>query len=217
MANKHVMTANDRSALPVSTTPAGSGKPRAKNLPSAANEALAARDTSKRNPIATTIVADQKRVLMAPMTPRPGLVVTPQTVLSASCNFPKHPRAQTGASRRRSSWPRGCRRRRARSRSRPASGLGPRSTRRTSGRGATIRRAGWGETREYGHGPRRAGAPSTAQATGVRPARCARRRTEWHRLSSCPAHARGPRDASPFASVSRAGSYRSSASGRRRS
>jgi hypothetical protein len=74
-----VMTTNDRRALVASITTAGSGNSREKNLPSAASQALAASDTSSRNPMPTTIVNDQNRCLMTPRT-RPQLPEdTPQS------------------------------------------------------------------------------------------------------------------------------------------
>ena len=85
------MVTNDRTALAVSITATGSGDSWAKNFPTAASQALAARETSSKNPMPTTIVNDQKRSLTAPITPRQGLVVTPQMVFSASCSSPKTP------------------------------------------------------------------------------------------------------------------------------
>ena len=84
---------NDRSALAVSITATGRGDSWEKNFPTAASQALAARDTSNKNPMPTTIVNDQKRSLMAPITPRQGLAVTPQMVFSASCSSPKTPQS----------------------------------------------------------------------------------------------------------------------------
>jgi hypothetical protein len=91
MANMRVMMTNERRALVVSITAGGSGDSREKTFPTAASQAMVARETRSRNPMPTTIVNDQKRSLITPMTPRPGLVVTPQIVFSASCSSPKTP------------------------------------------------------------------------------------------------------------------------------
>jgi hypothetical protein len=84
-----VMVTNDRSAFAVSMTATGSGDSWAKSFPTAASQALAARETRSRNPMPTTMVKDQKRSLMAAITPRPGLVVTPQMVFSGVLQLPE--------------------------------------------------------------------------------------------------------------------------------
>src|SRR3989442_11789479 len=63
-----VMVTNDRSTLAVSITATGSGNSWAKNFPSAASQALAARETSSRTPMPTTIAGrpDPLRVLQLP-------------------------------------------------------------------------------------------------------------------------------------------------------
>src|SRR5688500_1036582 len=90
-ANMAATTTVEKTAFTVSSSAAGTDSTLPTNVPMAAIHALTARETSKRNPTPTTIANDQNRSLTITRTPRPGFVVTPQTVLRASCSSPNRP------------------------------------------------------------------------------------------------------------------------------